>query len=298
MIHIIYLAYGNNADIYCQTFFSMQTFWLYHPDISIHLVTDHPEYFKKFPENKPLTIHTVEQETIKEWMWTGSKNFGFRAKQKSIQLMINLYPDTPLMFIDSDTFIYGSMDRLFHLLENGTAILHEYENLLSRPTTKTERHVWKRVGNRTVEGVSITSGHAMWNSGVVGIPVKRNKELIDTAIQLSDKLSYLVDRNTFMEQMSFSILMSDYYTLTDAKDVVAHYWGNKDGWNKAIQDIYLRSYLLQLSFEEEMSMIRDYDLSSVPYRKRKNNTAARICKRAERIFPDKDYRYITPDKSH
>ncbi len=292
MVNVLYLAFGDKLSIYSQTFFSMQTLWAVNPETSIHVVTDCPQNFIRF-QGTSLTVHAVSRATIKEWLWTGSRSFIFRAKQKAIELLVEKEPHVPVLYLDSDTFFFAPMDSLAASLQAGVAVMHEREGMLARLKSKTEKHVWRRVGNKVVEGVSIAPDLYMWNAGVLGIPAKEAGQAVRLATRLSDTLSSLVKRNHFMEQMAFSIVLHNAYTLAPAKGCVAHYWGNKQGWDEEIRSFYLRSHMRRLSVAEEVELLRhDFNFGKIPYRIVQNNTARRLHAKVDRWLPNKGEEFV------
>jgi len=293
MVNVLYLAFGNNPNIYSQVYFSMETVRVYHLETPIHIVTDSPQYFERVSKQPNFFIHQFSSETVQEWMFTGQKKFGFRTKQKAIEWMIARFPNQPLLYLDSDTFIYKPLTPIFDSLEQGeSAVMHKFENLLSKPQSKTQRLVWRSIGLKTFASVPISKHHAMWNAGVLGIPVLRNQEVIKLAINLSDELANHLKRNGFAEQMSFAIVLSDFYGLSEAQSSVAHYWGNKEEWEQAIQKLYVMSHFAQLTFEKELELIKKFDFSNIPYQKKQSNTRIRLIKLINKLFKDKQIEYF------
>ena len=285
--------FGNNPQIYCQVIFSVATIRMYHPETAIHIITDAPQYFKRISDQPYFFIHHIPSETLHEWMNTGQKKFIFRAKQKAMEWMISRFPEQPLLFLDSDTFIYQSIMPVFEILEKGNnAVMHEFENLLSKPATKSQRIIWKTTGEKTVASVYISKNHAMWNAGVIGIPAHQNIEALRLAINLSDDLANMLQRNMLVEQMAFSVVLSDVYGLAESKNCVAHCWGNKGEWGEAIQKLYLMSHFENLSFEKELELIKTFDFSSIPIRKKQNNTRVRLINKINNWFRDKHIEYL------
>ena len=295
MVNILYLAYGDNPNIYSQAYFSMATIRMYHAETPIHIVTDAPRYFKRISDQPHFFIHHVPTETIHEWMNTGQKKFVFRIKMKAIEWIISRYPDQPLLYFDSDTFIYQSLTPVFDIIErNDGAVMHEFESLFSKNKSKTSRSIWKTFGAKTVASVYISEQHAMWNAGVLGIPVKRNVEAIKRAITLSDELTNKIQRNTFvMEQMVFSIVLSDFYGLSESKNCVAHYWGFKQEWETAIHKFHVMSHFQQLTFEKELEILKAFDFSNIPVWRKHNHTRYRLINRINKWFKDKKVEYIS-----
>ncbi|MDR0437554.1 MAG: hypothetical protein LBH22_04540 [Bacteroidales bacterium] len=293
MVNVLYLAFGNNPNIYSQVYFSMTTVRLYHPETPIHIVTDAPQYFKRVVDQPNFFIHHFPSKTIQDWMNTGQKKFGFRTKQKAIEWMVTHFPDQPVLYLDSDTFIYQPLTSVFDILERGEkAVMHKFENLLSKPINKTQRLVWKSIGQKTFASVFISEQHAMWNAGVLGIPIRKNQEAIKTATDLSDELANHLKRKTFAEQMSFSIVLSDLYGLSESTDSIAHYWGNKEEWEVAIQKFYTMVHFQQLTFEKELEAVKAFDFSSIPLYKAQRNTRNKLVKLAHKLFKDKNVEYL------
>lgn len=291
-MNILYLSFGNNQVVYTQTQFSIQTIHVYHPDIKINVVTDHPEYFKRLSEHVDISIWEIKEQMFNQWTKTGGLEYLYRIKLKIVEQFVEEYPNTPFMFLDSDTFAYRPFDELIKALCANKAVMHEPEKRYADAQTKTERNVWRSIAGTTIGGIKITENMVGWNSGVIGIPSQNNKEAVKRAIVICDELCARVKRRNFVEQIAYSIALSSQYDLIKANEYIGHYWGNKDEWNAAITKFYMDVKMQGLSFDQEQVLIRNFDFSAIPYRKKESNTCLRLTRLIGKIFPDKDYLFV------
>ena len=86
--------------------------------------------------------------------------------------------------------------------------------------------------------------------------------------------------------------MHELTKLSEAKSLIAHYWSNKPAWIEKTKDVMLQSYLKNLSEEEELNLIRQLSFGDTPVYIHKSNTARRLKSLIDKLFPDKNPRYV------
>jgi hypothetical protein len=101
-----------------------------------------------------------------------------------------------------------------------------------------------------------------------------------------------LQRNHFAEQLAFSIVLSDVYGLSESTDSIAHYWGNKNEWETAIQKFYTMSHFQNLTFEEELNAVKSFDFSNIPLYKAHRHTRNKLIKFVHYLFKDKHIEYL------
>lgn len=118
----------------------------------------------------------VSDQMLKEWK--GEHNFFLRIKIKALQLVSSKYEDQHILYLDADTFLFGSLEHIRVLLNEGENLMHKNEGELSQLSSKTENLMWRQVKNKRYGGVTINSDVCMWNVGVVAISQKHTHNLI------------------------------------------------------------------------------------------------------------------------
>jgi len=290
-MNILYLAFGHRSDIYLQTIFSCESLLAIHKkDVKVHIFTDNPQKFERIKDY--VKLHHFSVEEVEEEMYVNGIRYFFRIKLKLIERFVLKYPNESLMFLDSDTFVYKSLNDIFEIVKQGKAVMHEPERLFSKPETKTDKHVWRKLRNKSIAGIPITKDTMGWNSGVIGIPTGNNLAIIQKSIEVCDELIMLCKRRSFVEQNAYSIVFANMCGIEKANQCIAHYWGNKEEWNEQIVKFYLESLLANLSIGEEIELTKKLNLKDLPYRRKTSNTKKRLVKIVSRLFKDKKLEYI------
>ena len=130
------------------------------------------------------------------------------------------------------------------------------------------------------------------NSGVVGIPAARRQETVATALALCDGMLDDHAEPIVIEQYSLSIALYEKTGLVETRNCIAHYWAAKDEWMQAAYELIAHSHLNDATLDDELRLFDAVDWSSLPVYVHKSSTARRLRNLVNRLFPDRDYRYI------
>ena len=57
-----------------------------------------------------MAVQVIEKETLHDW--EGEFKFFWRAKTKALELAARQQPELPLLYLDSDTLLYGSLPAM------------------------------------------------------------------------------------------------------------------------------------------------------------------------------------------
>ena len=281
-MNIILHTFGSQQKYYLQSIFLVLN-WLQYKNYfdSINIVTEIPSYYKKL--EKYINIISVDENTINRWK--GKSDFKFRVKLKAIELFIS--KDTkkrPILYLDTDTFIYQGFNELKDALISGKGIMHINEGKLSECPTRSGSRMWKNVKGQTFGGYTITENDCMWNAGVIGIPAKLCHETIETAIKMCDEMCSRMPVNFLIEQFCVSVALQRKVEIEPAIKWIGHYWGNRNGWNNLISAFFIESYLNNYSVEDDMERIANFDFEQIPIAVISGNTETKLHKMVNKYF--------------
>jgi hypothetical protein len=287
---IVLHTFGTNQIFYLQSTFLILNWLKYRSEIdSINVITDHPAYYRKL--EKYINIISVDKTTISKWK--GESGFVFRVKLKAIELVINRNSDKqPVLYLDTDTFIYRGFHELRDSLSSGKGIMHINEGRLSECPTRSGSRLWKRIKNQTFAGNTITENDCMWNAGVIGIPANKCTSVIETAIKMCDEMCSRIYVNFLIEQFCVSVTLQRMVEMQEACNWIGHYWGNRDSWNNLISAFFSESYMRNCSVEEDMERISDFNFIQIPISAIPRNTATNLNRLVSKYFSPKEYVYL------
>ncbi len=288
-MHLLYLVFGNAAPNHFQAVFSMLSF-LRQPEQfdGITVVTDAPEFYRHMADH--VTVLPIAAATLQEWR--GEFDFFWRIKIKALEYVHQHQPGSAILYLDTDTFLHGSLATIRAQLEAGTALMHEPEGALSQLASKTEQRMWQQVRQHSFGGVAMRKDHQMWNAGVVGIPAGRAAAAIALALRICDDLSRQGVTPRLIEQFALSVALAETGPLAAAAPQIGHYWSTKTEWNAAISAFLLESYLCQRTVAEEVAALARFDYHALPVKHRVRSTRGRLEKLMGRLFPPREVSYI------
>ncbi|MCX6296448.1 MAG: hypothetical protein NTX97_10350, partial [Bacteroidetes bacterium] len=228
-MNILYLVIGENPLHHAQTCFSIYSF-LNQTNATdrVYVITDVPDFYNRLSEK--INIIPINQAQLKDWQ--GEHKFFWRAKIKALEHICTLHPDESVLYLDTDTFLFGNLETLKSDLKN--PMMHLNEGKLSERKSKTEKRMWQGVKNKIFGGITIQENHCMWNAGVVGIPANKGLKICELALTICDGM--LAEKVTpyFIEQFSSSVALSENGDMKAADKYIGHYWSNKDEWTDEI----------------------------------------------------------------
>lgn len=287
-MNIVYFVFGENIIYYQQAFFSIYTSLAQKSEQDrIILITEQPSYFAQLGDW--VTVLPITKDTIENWK--GDYNYFFRVKIKALEFISEQYPDKHILYLDGDTFVYKSLSSIKQGLDQGKNYLHLNEGPLPSLKTKTEKKLWKQIGNRSFGGIAITKNTCMWNSGVIGIS-REHFAAIPLALQITDHMCQEKVTCFTMEQLSFGIACNEFSNLQSSDDIVGHYWGNKLQWDQVISNWMSKCLLTGISREQMVEQIKDFPFQDYPFYVKRSNTQQRLVKRLDKLFKQKNHKYI------
>lgn len=284
-MNLIYLVFGKRSCYHYEAIFSFCSFLSLTESVEKVLIyTDAPEFYKYM--NDKVTICVIDEKKLDEWK--GQYGFFWRVKIKAVEDAIYNNPEKKIIYLDSDTFVYKSPENFELLLDEGKAFMHKKEGLLSNSSSNTIKKMWRQLKGKTFAGLTLNSNHAMWNAGLIAIPVNKQKEAVNLALQLCDEMCAANVSRRLIEQLSFSLALQEMYSLLPAEDFVGHYWGNKDKWDNEIKDYFVKSHFQNLTIDDEIRNLTNFDYGIIPLIKRQQITYKRLARLFGRLFPDKE----------
>jgi hypothetical protein len=286
-VHLMYLTFGDDPTAHHQANFSILTFLSDAPTVTtVNVFTDSPRHYRHLGSR--ATIHPIDRAQLDEWM--GAHRFFWRVKIKAIESLAAIHPGESVLYVDSDTFLIGGVSELATELANGRAIMHEVEGRLSEMKQKTTQRMWRQVRGRTFGGIRLDD-EVEWNAGVVGVPAKDRGEVIRLALAICDDMSAAGVTPRLIEQHALSVALEHVYGLRSALPWIEHYWGNKEEWNRAIEQFFAGAALEDLGFEEKLAKVRAFDYQELPIRKIRRKGNERVRRIADVLLPPRGLLY-------
>ncbi|RYY62705.1 MAG: hypothetical protein EOO05_01805 [Chitinophagaceae bacterium] len=290
-MHLLLMTFGNNERHHLQACFCVYSFLAKNARLSsINIMTDRPEFYKNI-ENK-LNVIPVTAATLKEWK--GSYDYFWRIKIKAIGQLCSEHPGEPVIYLDTDTFLYHDFEAAHRIVASGHAGMHRNEAPLNAIPTRTARRMYEKLKGRPLGNITDLSAFNMWNAGVIITPNTNDLAEITLALEICDEMSRLDVPEHFIEQFSVSIAMHQVYQLQPAESFLAHYWSNKDEWNQLISVFFQRCYLEALSQQQTMERFSTLALGSIPVNRKIKRMKTKLQKTVDRLFPDRNLEYVSP----
>jgi hypothetical protein len=182
--------------------------------------TDNPDSFA----NQPVDVRFV---TAEQWVaWAGPQRFNHRRKIVALQHALADVNDR-VVLLDGDTWLRGPTNELFDRISPGRSLLHLLEGRVSEVRTTIYQRLKTVLDNSNltdINGVTlrIPAHVSMWNAGVIGLH-PADAPLLAEVLHLTDQLTQISDLHV-LEQFAFSYVLSQRTSLSEAADLVFHYW--------------------------------------------------------------------------
>jgi hypothetical protein len=227
-VRYLTLAYGDNQRVYDQASMLLLSLIAYAPaPRELVVVTDHPERFAWFEGQ--VGVHAVTAEQLSGWQ--GQDPFSMRQK---LEVARALVPGKgALVLLDADTLAHRDLTTMVDALAQGALFLHKREFELGYSRRRGNMALWKEISKRTYAGWYFRPGDAMWNSGVIALPVSE-APLLDQAVQLYDAVAEAGIRHFATEQLVLGQVLGRTQRLREALPWLMHYWGNKKAFDTEI----------------------------------------------------------------
>ena len=222
----------------------------------IVLVTDVPELFPWLRGS--IRIHALSKEELRTWI--GPTGYFFRTLIQSLMLATTLEPvPDVVVYMDTDVVVRGDLAGLCAEVAAGAVAMDKKEYQLSSSRRQGNRRLWKEVGGRSFAGFTVTPAINMWNTGVTALG-RRHFHLARLALEVNDAMLAQGCRHFLTEQIARSAVMESSAPVIevnpfDRRNLVTHYWGNKDGYGRQIAAQLAHVLTLQLSPVEAAAYI-------------------------------------------
>jgi len=281
-MNLLYITFGNNVAIHLQAAFSIYSFLAGKtPYSTINIVTDNPAYYQHLSEK--VIIIPVTAAELKSW--EGEHRFFWRIKIKALEKVAALYPDNPIVYLDTDTIFYGDTNILPDGLKTGQAFMHENEGPISTQKSKTLKKMWKHIREKTYGTIPMVKHDGMWNAGVVAFPNNKGGEECKLALTICDEMCAGGVTRRLIEQYALCVALGHHYHLSESRNFIAHYWAVKENWNEKISRFFLTAHFQRWTFEQTILEFKDLDLTHLPVYERVRSTNLRIKNFADKMYP-------------
>lgn len=288
-MNLLYLVFGQNINNHIEAHFSIYSFLTQGEKINtINVVTDYPDFYTDFKNY--INVIEVDEKILNDWK--GGHNFFWRIKIKAIEMLCNLYKNQPVLYLDADTFLYKNIEPLKITILQGAALMHKDEGKLSVLKSKTVSKMWSQVQHNIYSGIAILPSHSMWNAGLVATPNKKNNEECLLALAICDEMCEQNVTPRLIEQFALSVALDKTYGLQSADNSIAHYWSNKDEWNKVIEHFFISAQFKSLTVDQIIETIKSFDFSKVAVELKMRNTNRRLKSFIEKNYPAKNILFV------
>ncbi len=288
-MNLLYLTFGSNTSIHLQAAFSIYSF-LSQPTFihTMNVITDSEDFYNHFGSR--VNVIKISEDELTNWK--GEQDFFWRIKIKAIEKICLLYPNEPVVYLDTDTFLFNGIDGINNALKIGKALMHENEGFLSGKKSKTERLMWQQIAGKTFGGLQMQPTDCMWNAGLVATPNTKGGSECLLALNICDEMCKQGVTRRLVEQYAISLALENEYRLVEAKDSVAHYWSTKDEWNSFINNFFVKAYFSEWDFEKISTTLKTIDKSSLPVYHKIKSTNLRLKTLIDHFFPTHSAVYL------
>src|ERR1700710_800580 len=103
-MNICLLNFGENISYHTQTSFCIYSLLANCADSvkTINVITDKPLFYNHLKQQ--INIIPITENELTDWK--GKYQFIWRIKIKAIEKICSLYPNCPVIYLDTDTFVY------------------------------------------------------------------------------------------------------------------------------------------------------------------------------------------------
>jgi hypothetical protein len=287
-MNLLYITFGNDPSIHLQAAFSIYSFLAQSKAVnSINIITDNENFYNHLSSD--VKIIKVTKNELDEWK--GKYDFFWRIKIKAIEKICNLYPNEPVIYLDTDTFLHADLLTIKNTLKKGMALMHENEGPLSEKKSKTEKLMWRQIAEKSFGNIMMLPTDCMWNAGVVGIPNTKNGMDCKLALAICDEMCNKNVTKRLIEQYALSITLEKNYSLIEANNEIAHYWSAKELWNEQIKIFFIEAYFCKWDCERIIAQIQIFDIAKTPVFQKAKSFNMRLKRIIDRLFPPQNLQY-------
>ena len=219
MRRLVYLSYGGKDVHVAETKYAILSASRHIQPadaIGILLYTDRPNLYSDLPV-EIRAISGLELEA-----WTGPGGYQYRRKAEVVKDALAL-TESPIAFIDSDTWFIKSPVTLFDRIGPGRSVLHVDEGPIGTSGYGPNIALAEHLADHDYATAKLDGESRVWNSGVIGLHPS-DAGLIDQAISLIDRIWNAFPKVDTLEQFAVSHYFAAHTSVSPAVDVVFHYW--------------------------------------------------------------------------
>lgn len=257
-VRYVTLAYGGAPEVYRQSLMLLTSLVAFAPDpCELLVATDRPECYVWFGTR--IEIEYLDAKRLEAWR--GPRPFSMRQKLELARLACVPDRDPPAaatVLLDADVVARQPLHAFVGHLLAGSLFMHKKEYVLSESRRSGNRELWRSLRRLPVVagGGPFRQDDAMWNSGVLALPVE-DRALLDSALELYDALGAAGVRHFATEQLVEGIVLGRTGRLEAAQPWFAHYWGNKAGYDDEIARRLADAFIEGLTVKEAAARYRD-----------------------------------------
>lgn len=286
-MRLVLLTFGDRLDVHSQAAFCIVSFLKADRALPVTVVTDRPALYAHLAS--ALQMQLVDAATLADWQ--RPHGFFWRVKIRALQEVAAAHPHDDLLYVDADTILVEGLDRLRDTLAAGQPLMHLPEHHLCEAPTNTERAMWKVLRSGRFGGLAVDAQTTMWNAGVVGVPATSAASMLAAALAACDAMCETPARRRLLEQLAFSMALGAGGALRDARREVLHYWGNKAGWQAAIDAFWIDSKLAARSLAQDIDAFDATTHAGRPIEQRPRRLARWLQRLAARQGPGRVRRF-------
>jgi len=244
---IVLMVFGTNPSYHRQAYLAILSLLKQTTqEHKIVMLTDAPQYYNYL--NTSIDIHTITQEVLTDWK--GPHDFFWRIKIKGIEYAHLQYPQHDVLYLDTDTFLFGNLSEIQHLIASGKSVMHLQEGLLFALNSKTIKVMWKQLKGKTYQHCKINAQSGMWNAGVIGFSATHASSYLKDILAICDGMLADKVRPKLIEQFAFSLRLQQHSNILPANHIFGHYWGNKAQWDGATQEFLSTAFMKGQSLDD------------------------------------------------
>src|SRR4051794_40016357 len=250
LVRYVTLAYGDAPGVYRQSLMLLVSLVAFAPEpYELIVATDRPECYVWFGTR--VDIEYLDSSLLRAW--AGPEPFSMRQK---LMLLKTAWPESgAIVFADADVLARADLTPFAGALAGGALFMHTREYTLGETRRPGNRRLWKALRRTPFERYTPSAEDAMWNSGVIGAPAA-DRPLLDQAIALYDEMGRQGIRHFAAEQLVGGIVFGRTGRLRPADAWLAHYWGNKAGYDTEIARRLSEAFLEGMSVKDAAEAYR------------------------------------------
>jgi hypothetical protein len=255
MIRYVTLAYGDAPGVYRQSLMLLVSLVAQAPEpYELVVATDRPECYVWFGTR--VDIEYLDAARLDAWR--GPNPFSMRQKLELIRAA-GISATGPIVLLDADVLARKPLDDFVAKLQAGALFMHKREYVLSESRRRGNRRLWTSLqsaaARAATHGGGVRSDDAMWNSGVLALPLA-DRGLLDDALAMYDALGAAGVRHFATEQLVEGVVLGRTGRLQPAAEWFAHYWGNKPGYDTEIARRLADTFIEGMSVKEAAARYR------------------------------------------